>query len=46
MIWLFATLSLIIIASVIAIWAKIENRKEKARLEAGELSADDFEIMG
>jgi len=43
--WFFADLCLIILASILAIWAKVESRKEKDRLDESQLSADDFEII-
>lgn len=41
----FTGLFLIFSASLIAIWARMEGRKEKNRLAEGDLSADDFEII-
>jgi hypothetical protein len=32
-------------ASLCAIYARYQARKEKSRLETGDLSADDFEII-
>ncbi len=43
--WIFAVIFLIIFALIVAVWAKIEGRKEKDRLEKGRLSAEDFEII-
>lgn len=42
--WFLAAICLAITGSIIAIWVKIESRKEKVRLEEGKLSAEDFEI--
>lgn len=43
--WLFAVLILIFIASIIAISAKMQSRREKAALGEETLSADDFDIL-
>lgn len=43
--WFFLTILLIFSASAIAVWAKIEGRKEITRIEKGELLADDFDII-
>jgi hypothetical protein len=43
--WFFATICVAVLASVIVIWARIESRKEKIRLEEGKFSAEDFDIF-
>lgn len=40
--WLLAAICLAVAASIIAIWVKIENRKEKIRLEEGEALCRGF----
>lgn len=44
-IWFFIVIILIIITSVTVILIRIEDRKEKNRLEEGDLTADDFVIL-
>ena len=41
----FATLCLIVLISIIAIWARIEGRIKKDPVHESELSADDFDIL-
>jgi len=43
--WFIIVFLLILLSSVMAIIIRIEGRKEVDRLENGELSADDFEII-
>jgi cbb3-type cytochrome oxidase subunit 3 len=43
--WFIIVLFIIFLASVVAILVRIEGRKETKRLEDGDLSADDFEII-
>ncbi len=42
---LTSAILIMIVASIIAIWARIDGRKEKARLKTGDLKAEDFEII-
>ena len=44
--WFIADLLIIILASILAVYARIISRAEIKRVEEGkELSADDFEII-
>ena len=43
--WFIIVLVIIFLASVAAILVRVEGRKEIKRLEAGDLSADDFDII-
>lgn len=43
--WFLIVITLIILSSIFAIVARYENREDKKRIENGELSADDFEII-
>ena len=49
--WFIIGLVIIFLASIIAIWVRAEDREEVERsndmddLSAGDLSADDFEII-
>ncbi|MFH1454845.1 MAG: hypothetical protein ABIF22_00760 [bacterium] len=43
--WFIIVLILIFISSFVVILIRIESRKEMDRLEGGELSADDFDII-
>lgn len=43
--WFFTVICLIVLTSAIVVWTRIEQRREKNRLDKREeLSADDFEI--
>ncbi len=43
---MFALVILImIVSSILAVWARIEGRKEETRLNTGDLKAEDFEII-
>jgi cbb3-type cytochrome oxidase subunit 3 len=43
--WFLIVLALIFFASIAVILIRIESRKETKRLENGDLSADDFDII-
>jgi hypothetical protein len=43
--WFIIVLLIIFLSSIFAIFARIEGRKKEDRIEEGELSADDFEIL-
>jgi hypothetical protein len=43
--WLLGVIILIILASIFILFLKRDNRKEKERLEYGDLKAEDFEII-
>lgn len=43
--WFLIVVVLIILSSIISIFVRMETRKEKERVESGELSADDFDII-
>ena len=43
--WFLIVLAISFLAAIIAIFARIEDQKEIERLENGDLSADDFEII-
>ena len=43
--WFLIVIALIILSSIIVIFIRIESRKEKIRVEQGDLSADDFKII-
>jgi hypothetical protein len=43
--WFLIVISLIILSSIIVVLLRIESRKENERIEKGDLSADDFEII-
>ena len=43
--WFLLVLLITILASIAAILLRIESRREIKRLETGDLSADDFEII-
>ncbi len=36
---------IIIIASILVLWARVEGRKEKNRIIVGDFKAEDFEII-
>jgi hypothetical protein len=42
---LYLVLFLIFISSIIAVFARVDERKDNARIENEDLSADDFEIL-
>jgi hypothetical protein len=43
--WFLIVILFIILASIATVFVRIENRKEIKRLEKGELSADDFDLI-
>jgi len=43
--WFLIVIVIIFLTSIVAILARIEDRKEADRLEKGDFSADDFKIM-
>lgn len=43
--WFLIALALIFVSSVMVIMIPIKSEKEAKRLEDGDLSADDFEII-
>jgi hypothetical protein len=43
--WFLITILLIVLSIVITILVRIEGRKEIKRLEEGNLSTDDFDII-
>jgi len=43
--WFLIVFLLILLSSIMAIIIRMESKKETRRLENGELSADDFEIL-
>lgn len=44
--WFLIVIALIFIAATVVVLIRIESRKEIKRLEDGDLSADDFDIIG
>ncbi len=44
--WFLIVLVLILLSSIVVILMGIERKKEIKRLEDGNLSADDFDIIG
>lgn len=43
--WFIIVLTIICLASVAAILVRIQSRREIERIEKGDLSAEDFEII-
>ena len=43
--WFIIVLIMIILASIVVILVRVEARKEIERVEKGDLTADDFEII-
>ena len=43
--WFLITLGIILLASIFAILARVEAKKDRERIEKGELSADDFDLI-
>jgi hypothetical protein len=43
--WFLIVLLFIVLASVSAIFVRMESRKEVKRLEEGNLTADDFDLI-
>ena len=43
--WFLIVFALILLSSVVVILMRIESKKEIKRLEDGDLSADDFDII-
>lgn len=44
-IWFLIVIVLIFLGSLAVLFVRIQSRKEIKRLEAGELTADDFDII-
>jgi len=43
--WFIIVIVLVFFSSIIAVLVRIEGRKDIERVEKGDLSADDFEII-
>jgi len=43
--WFLIVLVIIFLAAIVAIFVRIDDRKEMDRLKSGDLSADDFDII-
>jgi F0F1-type ATP synthase assembly protein I len=43
--WFLIVLLITFLSSIFAIVARVQNRKDTSRIENGELSADDFDII-
>jgi len=43
--WSLIVFALIVLSSVVVIFVRANSRKEKNRIEKGDLSADDFDII-
>ncbi len=43
--WFLIVLTFIFLSSIIVIFIRIESRKKNERIEKGDLSADDFDII-